>query len=244
MALVPDSSSPNRATTLVVADGNRMDCQLLVQAIERDKRFEVRGWATTSDEAIAAVRKNQPDVVMLSAHLQDGALVGLLVLQALRGLQLPSRVVVLLDNEDRELGVKAFRAGARGIFCRTGSSAELRECIHSVHNGKIWASKTQWEWIVAALATARVARTTQAQNQKVLSKREMEVARLVATAMSNRELSQKLGLSEHTVKNYMSRIFEKLGISTRTELALYILSHAKPTAGQSQSSQSAHKKMA
>jgi two-component system nitrate/nitrite response regulator NarL len=244
MAVVQDSISPNRATTVVVADGNRMDCQLLVQAIERDKRFEVIGCATRSTEAIAAVRKNQPDVVMLSTRLQDGALAGLMVLQTLRGLQLASRVVILLDNEERELVVKAFRAGARGIFCRTGGSSELRECIHSVHNGKIWASKTQWEWIVAALNKAPIARTTQTQNQKVLSKREMEVARLVAAAMSNRELSQKLGLSEHTVKNYMSRIFEKLGISTRTELALYVLSHAKPASGHSQPSQSVHKKRA
>jgi DNA-binding NarL/FixJ family response regulator len=244
MAFVQDSISPNRATTVVVADGNRMDCQLLVQAIERHQRLEVRGCATTSTETIAAVRKNQPDVVMLSAHLQDGALAGLQVLQTLRGLQLSSRVVVLLDSEERDLVVKAFRAGARGIFCRTGGSAELRECIHSVHNGKIWASRTQWEWILAALAKAPIARSTQAKNTKILSKREMEVARLVAAAMSNRELSQKLGLSEHTVKNYMSRIFEKLGISTRTELALYVLSHAKPTAGQSQAPLSVHKKRA
>jgi two-component system, NarL family, nitrate/nitrite response regulator NarL len=145
-------------------------------------------------------------------------------------LQLQSRVIVLLDSDEPELVVRAFREGARGIFCRTGSSPELRECIQSVRNGKIWASKTQWEWIVAALARAPVAKVTRTQVTKVLSKREEEVARLVAAAMSNRELSQKLGLSEHTVKNYLSRIFEKLGISTRTELVLYVLSQAKPTA--------------
>jgi DNA-binding NarL/FixJ family response regulator len=223
-----------------------MDCQLLVDAIERQKRFAVRDCATNSAEVIAAVRRHLPDIVFLSTRLQDGALAGLMVLQTLRALQVPSRVIMLLDNEEPDLVVKAFRAGARGIFCRTEASPKLRECIQSVRKGKIWASKTQWEWIVAALAKAPVARITKAQITKVLSKREEEVARLVASAMSNRELSQKLGLSEHTVKNYLSRIFEKLGISTRTELVLYVLSRAKPTATQQsdQSLQSIHKKRA
>jgi two-component system nitrate/nitrite response regulator NarL len=243
---VQGSIVPNRPTTVVVADVNRMDCQLLVDALERHKRFQVRDCATNSTEVIAAVRKHLPDIVILSTRLQDGVLAGLPVLQTLRALQVPSRVVMLLDNEESELVVKAFRAGARGIFCRTGASPELRECIQSVHKGKIWASKTQWEWIVAALAKAPVSRTTKAQTTKLLSKREEEVARLVASAMSNRELSQNLGLSEHTVKNYLSRIFEKLGISTRTELVLYVLSRAKPTATQQNdhASRSMHKKRA
>ncbi len=247
MVVVQDPIAPSGLTTVVVADASRMDCHLLVDAIERHKRFEVRGCATNSTEAIAAVRKNQPDIVMLSTRLQDGDLAGFLVLQTLRALQLPSRVVVLLDNEEPELVVKAFREGARGIFCRTGASPELRECIQSVRNGKIWASKTQWEWIVTALARSPVGRATKIQLTKVLSKREEEVARLVAAAMSNRELSQKLGLSEHTVKNYLSRIFEKLGISTRTELVLYVLSQAKPNVPHrdaDRSSPSTHKKRA
>src|ERR1700683_1144832 len=230
MPVVQDSIAPDRSTTVVIADVSRMDCQLLVDAIERHKRFELRSCATSSTEAIEAVRKNLPDIVMLSTRLQDGSLAGLVVLQTLRALQLPSRVVVLLDSEEPEVVVKAFREGARGIFCRTGASQKLRECIQCVRDGKIWASATQWEWIVAELAKAPVASTNRSPLTKALSKREEEVARLVAAAMSNRELSQKLGLSEHTVKNYLSRIFEKLGISTRTELVLRVLSQAKPAA--------------
>jgi len=246
MPVVQDSIALDRSTTVVIADVSRMDCQLLVDAIERHKRFEVRACAISSTEAIEAVRKHLPDIVMLSTRLQDGSLAGLVVLQTLRALQLPSRVVVLLDSEDPEVVVKAFREGARGIFCRTGASQELRECIQSVCNGKIWASTTQWEWIVAALAKAPVPSNNRTPLTKELSKREEEVARLVAAAMSNRELSQKLGLSEHTVKNYLSRIFEKLGISTRTELVLRVLNQAKPaTARQNEVPlQFAHKRRA
>jgi DNA-binding CsgD family transcriptional regulator len=85
---------------------------------------------------------------------------------------------------------------------------------------------------VAALTEAPDAKTTEPQMAKVLSNREQEIARLVAAALSNRELSEKLGLSQHTVKNYLSRIFEKLGISTRSELVLFVLNQSKPRVAQ------------
>jgi DNA-binding NarL/FixJ family response regulator len=206
-----------------------MDCELLTHAIQSDRHIRVVDCATVSDQVISMVRKNQPDVAVISTRLEDGTLSGMLVLRHLRALQLQSRVIVLLDEDKRDLVVEAFRHGARGIFCRTSGSPELRKCIQCVHEGKIWASNTQWEWIVAALAETPVARTGRPQIAHILSKREEEVARLAAAALSNREMSQKLSLSEHTVRNYLSRIFEKLNVSTRTELVLYVLSQAKPT---------------
>jgi two-component system, NarL family, nitrate/nitrite response regulator NarL len=228
MAAVQNALAPVRPTTVVIADVSQMDCQLLVDTIDRHKHFEVLSCTTSSTEAVSAVRENHPDVVLLSIRLEDGAFAGLFVLRQLQALRLPSRVIALLDDDEPELVVKAFREGARGIFCRTGAAPELRECIKRVRGGKVWASNTHWEWIVAALAQSPVAKSNKIQMTKVLSTREVEVARLVAAALSNRELSQRLGISEHTVKNYLSRIFEKLGISTRTELVLYVLSQAKP----------------
>lgn len=210
-----------------------MDCQLLVDATERQRTFKVKDCATTSADALSAIRKNQPDIAVLSTRLQDGPLAGLSVLQNLHSFQSKSRVIMLLDEEDPGLVVESFRAGARGVFCRrTHGSPELRKCLQSVRAGKIWASNKQLEWIVAALTEAPDAKTTKPQITNVLSKREEEIARLVAAALSNRELSNKLGLSQHTVKNYLSRIFEKLGISTRSELVLYVLNQSKPTVAQ------------
>jgi two-component system, NarL family, nitrate/nitrite response regulator NarL len=219
----------NRGTTVVVADASQMDCHLLAGAIQRQKHFQVRGFATNVNDAVSAVRKNQPDIVVLSARLQDGERAGFSVLKQLRAQRFEARVVIVLDNNDQELVVAAFREGARGVFCRTGAFAELRACMQNVLKGKIWATKAQWEWIVAALGKAPASKASQAPITDALTKREQEVARLVAAAMSNRELSEKLGLSAHTIKNYLSRIFEKLGISTRTELVLYVLSQSKPT---------------
>ena len=212
-------------TTVVIADARRMDCQLLTDTIQRDSHIRVVRWATSCAEVISAVRENQPDVSVVSTRLQDGDFAGLLALQELRALQPHSRVIMLLDEDKTELVVEAFRHGARGIFCRTGVSAELRKCLRAVHDGQIWANNIQLEHVVGAVMQVpapKFGKTT------LLTKREAEVSRLVAAGLSNREVSEKLGLSWHTVKNYLFRVFEKLGISNRTELVLYILSQTKP----------------
>jgi two-component system, NarL family, nitrate/nitrite response regulator NarL len=219
--------SPEKATVLV-ADATPMDCQLVSEAIQRHNHFRVIGRVFSSNEIVSAVRKSQPDVTVISARLQDGAFAGLLALRGLRALQTRSRIVVVLDHDERELVVEAFLNNARGVFCRIGSSGELRKCIQSVHNGEIWVNNAQMEYIVEALMQAPARATTNGKSATVLTRREEEIARLVATGLSNRDVSDKLGLSPHTVKNCLSRIFEKLGISTRIELVLYILGQSKP----------------
>lgn len=219
--------SRNKASVLV-ADATAMDCQLLSEAIQRDSRFRVIGRVVTSKEILAAVDKDEPDIAVISSRLCDGDFAGLLALRGLRALRSRSRVVMMLDNDQPDLVVDAFLNNARGVFCRIGSSGDLRKCLQSVHNGEIWINNTQMEYIVEALmqapALAPANKTT-----TVLSKREEEITQLVATGISNRDVSEKLGLSPHTVKNCLSRIFEKLQISTRIELVLYVLSQPKPS---------------
>ncbi|MGA8213719.1 MAG: response regulator transcription factor [Candidatus Sulfotelmatobacter sp.] len=219
------SVASGTCTTVVIADARRMDCQLLTDAIQRNSHIRVIGCATSCAEVISAVRENRPDVSVVSTKLQDGDFAGLLALQELRAVQPQCRVMMLLDEDNAELVVEAFRHGARGIFCRTGVSADLRKGVQAVHDGQIWANNSQLEHVVGAVMhvpARKFSKTTR------LTKREEEVARLVAAGLSNREVSEKLGLSQHTVKNYLSRVFEELGISNRTELFLYILSQTKP----------------
>ena len=105
---------------------------------------------------------------------------------------------------------------------------ELCKCIHSVHKGQIWGSSHEMEYILEELAASRRLRLVDARGKQILSKREEEVAALVTDGLTNREVADRLRLSECTVKNYIFKIFEKLGISTRVELVLYMLgqSHA------------------
>lgn len=215
------------STTIVLADSSTMGCQLLADTIQRRNHFRVVGSATTREEAISAVRKLHPDIAVISSRLQDGAFAGLLALLELHILQPRPRVIMLLDDDRQELVVEAFRNGAQGIFCRTGVTTELRKCIQCVYEGQIWANNVHLEHIVEALMQAPVPGLGKTAVIRALSKREEQIARLVASGLSNREVAQRLSLSPHTVKNYLFRVFEKLGISTRIELVLYMLSQCK-----------------
>jgi two-component system nitrate/nitrite response regulator NarL len=222
-----EASGNSGATAVLIADANRMDCQLLADAVQRNGQLRIVGCATSSGEVLSSVRANRPDVAVISARLPGGAFSGLQLTRELHKLRLGIRIVVVIDADEHELVVDAFRSGARGVFCRTESSKELRKCIQRVHEGQIWANSAQMERIVDALMQTPKLGAMYSKDISVLSKREEQVCRLAAVGLSNREISSKLGLSEHTVKNYLFKIFNKLGISTRIELVLYALSQSK-----------------
>ena len=142
--------------------------------------------------------------------------------------KLQTRAVVLLDHPERALVVDAFRSGARGVFSRAESLNELCKCISSVHQGQIWANSDQLHFVLEALIDATPLRVIDSKRRYLLAARENEVANLVAEGMTNRDVAQKLGVGEHTVSNYLFRIYEKLGISSRVELALYVIRQKNP----------------
>jgi DNA-binding NarL/FixJ family response regulator len=211
----------HQSPTVVVADASRLGCQLLADAIRSHNHSRVVGSATTRLEVISDISKFQPDIAVISSRLEDGALTGLQVLRELRTFQTSPRVIMLLDDDQSELVIESFRNGARGVFCRAEMPPQLRKCIQCVYTGQIWANNTKLESIVDVLM--RVPAPMQVK-RVALTKREEEIARLVASGLSNCEVAQKLSLSRHTVKNHLFRAYEKLGISTRIELVLYILS--------------------
>jgi two-component system nitrate/nitrite response regulator NarL len=219
-------SGDQQFPTVVVADASRMGSQLLAHTIQDHNDFRVVGSATTRSEAMSGISKLEPDIAVISSRLQDGAFTGVQVLRELRTLPTRPRVIMLLDDDQSELVIESFRNGARGIFCRTEVTTQLRKCILCVHKGQIWANNAQLERIVEAVMQAPA--PVQAK-LTALSKREEEIARLLASGLSNGEVAQSLSLSRHTVKNYLFRVYEKLGISTRIELVLYILSRYKGT---------------
>jgi len=120
--------------------------------------------------------------------------------------------------------VEAFRTGARGVFCRSESLMSLARCIQCVSEGQIWANSKELRYLLEALGEALPLRVVNTQGAALLSRREIEVVRCVAEGLSNREIAQRLGLTEHTVKNYLFRIFDKLGVSKRVEVVLYAYS--------------------
>ena len=213
---------------LIVADQNLMNCQLLVGALRRCRRIEVVARATSSEQILAEAKTRQPSVALIAANLQDGSLTGFEVVRRLRNLHPEIRAVLLLDSADRASVIDAFRAGAKGIFSRDDSLGMLCRCIQSVHAGETWASSEQIEAVLEVFA--RIAPLLLPDKAKIpLSRREREVAELVAEGLSNREISAQLRLSQHTIKNYLFQIYGKLGMSSRVDLVLHVRSVDRPS---------------
>jgi len=206
---------------VLAADSNRMNSQLLASALERDKRFQMLDAAPDARGIVAAVLREKPAVVVIGAEIDGNARKGFEVVRELRGVRPETRVVMLLDSGERSQVVEAFRAGARGVFSRNEPLKLLAKCIHCVHQGQIWANSKELRYLLDALGEALPLRVIDAKGAELLSRREQEVVRCVAEGMSNREIAQRLGLTEHTVKNYLFRIFDKLGVSKRVEVVLY-----------------------
>jgi len=209
---------------VLAADATRMNSQLLAAALERDKRFQVLDPVSDARGIIAAVAKEKPAVVVISAELDEDKRKGFEVARELRAVHAETRIVMLIDASEHGQVVEAFRAGARGVFCRSESLMSLAKCIQCVSEGQIWANSRELRYLLEALGEALPLRVIDARGAALLSRRELEVVRCVAEGLSNREIAQRLGLTEHTVKNYLFRIFDKLGVSKRVEVVLYAYS--------------------
>jgi two-component system nitrate/nitrite response regulator NarL len=208
-----------------------MNCQLLVGALRRCRSIEIVARATSAEQILAEAKSSQPNVALIGADLQDGSLIGFEVVRRLRNLQPEIRAVLLLDSADRASVVDAFRAGAKGIFSRDDSLGALCRCIQNVHAGQTWASSEQIEAVLDVFA--RIAPLVLPDKAKIpLSRREIEVAELVAEGLSNREISEELRLSQHTIKNYLFNIYGKLGMSSRMALVLHVRSVDRPSSGK------------
>ena len=215
-----------------IAEATRMGSQLISSELSRRRNnFEVFTCSSNSSGAFRELLGYKPDVAVISANLEDGPLTGFKVLHQLRASALKAPAIILLDSDERELVIDAFRAGARGIFCRGQSSTALPKCIRTVYQGQIWASNNEVEFLLDLISKLKPLHIASPRARALLTRREEEVMRLVAEGMRNQEISVKLRLSEHTIKNCIFRIYEKLGLSSRVELVLYSLSQSEAKQG-------------
>jgi DNA-binding NarL/FixJ family response regulator len=209
---------------VLAADSTRMSSQLLASALERDRRFQVLEPVSDAATIIAAVAQDKPAIIVLSAQLDEDSRKGFEVARELRVICPSTQVVMLLDTPERSQVVEAFRSGARGVFSRSESLKLLAKCIYCVSQGQVWASSRELRYLLEALGEALPLRVVDSKGAALLSRREQEVVHCVAEGLSNREIALRLGLTEHTVKNYLFRIFDKLGVSKRVEVVLYAYS--------------------
>jgi DNA-binding NarL/FixJ family response regulator len=216
-------SSGGEVIRVLVADDTQIHTQLLEDALRRDRELEVISSPARSRDLVEVVRLHKVDVVVLSSNLDAEPLRGFEILRQLRASDPGIQVVILLDSSRREAVLQAFRAGAKGIFNRDDSVETLSKCIRSVRQGQIWANSQQMSFAVEALAAAPTVHAVDSSGLSLLSKREMDVVRSLAEGLTNREIAERLKLSQHTIKNYLFRVYDKLGVSSRLELLFMTL---------------------
>jgi two-component system, NarL family, nitrate/nitrite response regulator NarL len=221
---------------VLVADHSPFHTELLVGALKRDPDLQVFGAELNAASLVDASSTHRIDIFILSAFAQGDAQRGLKILQEFHKANPKARAVVLLDSSKPESILEAFRAGAKGFFDHQDSSDLLRRCIRQVHEGHAWVSHDQMTLVLEALAATPKIRAVDGKGMNLLSKREVEVVRCLAEGLTNREIAQRIGLSQHTIKNYLFRIFDKLGVSSRVELLFMTLSGgaAPPLPAQAQ----------
>jgi DNA-binding NarL/FixJ family response regulator len=209
---------------VLVGDNSRIHCDLLAQALKRDHRLQIIGSASSSHEFLEIATFKLPDTVIISANLDDDPMGGMATLREFHDAHPQIPAVIMLDCPKREIVLDAFRAGARGIFSKHESLEMLCKCVRVVHDGQVWASSREVKFALEALSSAPTICAVNAGGLNLLSPRELQVVHYLAEGLTNNEIGVRLGLSRHTIKNYLLKIYDKLGVSNRVELLFLTLS--------------------
>jgi DNA-binding NarL/FixJ family response regulator len=212
---------------VMVADSSRIHTQLLSGILRGDPDLEVIFWDTEPATLVSTAVTHDVEVLAVSSNWAGNVRDGIEVIREISSAKPETKIVVLLDSRNNELVLEALRAGARGIFKKDSSLEMLRKCLHAVHRGEIWIDSGDLARVIDELASIPSISRIQPQRLENLSQRECEVVDWLVQGLSNREIAQQMGLSQHTIKNYVFRIFEKMGVSNRVELLFFVLSESR-----------------
>ncbi len=220
--MLPGSmSDPATPLRLLIVDDHEVVRRGLVDYLDRRPQFQVVAEAGTCAEAVAQARRFLPDIVLLDIQLPDAS--GIEACRLLRD-ELPAVLVVFLTSSPDEHDVfSAVVAGARGYVLKQSRSAELVRTLEAVGRGE-----SLFDTGVTGMVLERVRRIASGadvDDSVALTAREREVLPLIATGMTNREIAAAVFLSDKTVKNYVSSILAKLGLSHRAQVPAYFASH-------------------
>ncbi|HEX6824098.1 MAG TPA: response regulator transcription factor [Candidatus Sulfotelmatobacter sp.] len=217
------------ALNVLVADSSRMQARLLAAALRRHPELHLSSCQMNAASILQSVAVHHPQLALLSfsapANFADE-------MGTLRRFHLNHpgiAKIILADSSNREMIIQGFRSGARGVVSVTDCDLRvLWKCILRVSAGQIWLNTEQLNWLIELISETPSLRVLNAAGHSLLTPREEQVVALVAEGLSNRQIAIELNLSEHTIKKYLFRIFEKLGISSRVELVLYAFHHGQP----------------
>jgi two-component system nitrate/nitrite response regulator NarL len=199
---------------VVLVDDHPIVLQGLQHLFGRQPDIEVAACGAGVSEGLAAARSTRPDVLVLDLRMPDGG--GLAVLDALERERLPIRTVVLTAAISDEEVAHALKKGAMGLVLKESSPDQLIECVRRVHAGERWVDPDAVSRVMEPAAPAGPA----AERAAALTGREREVVRMIAAGLRNRDIGERLSISENTVKVHLHNIYEKLRVEGRMELLL------------------------
>jgi len=204
---------------ILIADDHPIMRDGLRRLLEAERDFVVAGEARDGHEAVTVTRQLEPDLLLLD-FLMPGAPC-LEVLRTLTATPLSTRTLLLTANIEPDEIVKALQLGARGVVMKDAASELLMKAIRVVMEGQYWIGR---ESVAGLVETFRSHMCESVDRRLGLTPRELEIVTTVTAGFTNKEIAQRFSLSEETVKHHLTRIFSKLGVSNRLELALFAIS--------------------
>lgn len=207
-----------RKVKVVIIDDHVMVREGIKQLLEIDGDIVVVGEAGDGEEGIKLLETLKPDVVLLDINMPK--INGLEVLEELKRRKLNYRVLILTIHNEVEYLVKAVEIGVDGYVLKDSELAVLKKAIFSIDEGKTYIQPSLTPLLKAKLDQMKEAK------EEELTKREIEVLKLIARGMYNKEIADELVISEKTVKNHISNIFRKIDVTDRTQAAIFAIKHS------------------
>ena len=220
------STTHNRAEKvgILIADDHALFRQGLRKLLEEERSFRVVGEAADGAEAVQCVQELKPDVLLLDVSMPRHP--GLEVLRELETSAARVRTVVLAASIEKSQIVEALEHGARGVVMKECASDVLMESIRTVMAGHYWIGREKVFDILRALRELQAAPIPEKpQNRYGLTVRELQIVTKVAAGYTNKDIAKEFSLCERTVKHHLTSVFDKVGVSTRLELALFAVFH-------------------
>src|SRR5579863_8290972 len=210
---------------VLIADDHPIVRDGLKKLLSLEEDFQVVGEASDGCEVLDRVQELDPDVLLLDLRMPN--LDGLSALQALQQTNKRTRVIVLTASEDKNEFVQAMKLGCSGIVLKQTAPDLIVKSIRKVNAGEIWLDSHTTAAVMRQFQTGTESSSSgssgKGRERSPLSTREREIVALVAQGYKNKEMAEKMFISEQTVKNHLHNIFDKLGVSDRLELALYAI---------------------
>ncbi len=213
-----------RPIRVLIADDHPIVRDGLRRLLSLEEDLEIVGEAGDGESTVSLVEKLDPDVLLLDLRMPG--MDGFGALQRLQKLNKRTRVIVLTASEDKNEFVQAMKLGCSGIVLKQTAAELIIKSIRKVHAGEIWMDSHTTAAVMKEFASPGESPSqggVRGRDRSPLSHREREIVALVAQGYKNKEMAEKMFISEQTVKNHLHNIFDKLGVSDRLELALYAI---------------------